>query len=271
MCDGSEAKAETRPSSSSIPVNTQVPISKKWRFRIQEMSKGQCSTKHYLVHVVKRGETLTSISKQYGVPVYEIVAANKNIRNVDFVFEGQHLNIPSAAKNIEVIERSWSAYFKLPEKDHGSLNILNGVLDQKNFKVLYSRCVPHGFPSYHQARTIGCFLVLVPLMTFCIRCIMGAFHTRVFGELRHQAVKESVVKHHRSRGGRWRSALGDAWEPEKTDTESIPDSTDQSEDLAQISFEEASHAYRKLEHDYEEFLSQCGMSKWGYWRGGSTR
>lgn len=64
-------------------------------------------------------------------------------------------------------------------------------------------------------------------MAFCIRCIIGAFQTRVFGGLRHRAVNESVVKHHRSRGGRWRSALGDAWEPEpeKTDAESLPDST----------------------------------------------
>lgn len=36
-----------------------------------------------------------------------------------------------------------------------------------------------------------------------------------------------------------------------------------------VSFEESSHAYRKLEDDYEKFLSECGMSKWGYWRGGS--
>lgn len=54
---------------------------------------------------------------------------------------------------------------------------------------------------------------------------MGAFHARVFGEFRHQAVDESVVKHHKSRGGRWRSALGDAWEPEKMGAEFISDST----------------------------------------------
>ena len=50
-----------------------------------------------------RGETLTSISKQYGVPMYEIAEANKNLVDVDFVFEGQQLNIPSAAKKFEVV------------------------------------------------------------------------------------------------------------------------------------------------------------------------
>ncbi|XP_060961521.1 uncharacterized protein LOC115699687 isoform X3 [Cannabis sativa] len=161
----------------------------KWRFHIQEMSEGQCSAKHYLVHVVKRGETLSSISKQHGVSMYEIAAANRNIVDVDLVFEGQQLNIPSASTLIQAVGRSWSAYFRLPKKDHFSLNILNGVLDQKNLSVLYYRCTPH----------------------------------------------------------------------------------DQSEDLVEISFEESSHDYRKLEQDYQEFLTKCGMSNWGYWRGGSTR
>uniref|UniRef100_A0A803QWP6 LysM domain-containing protein n=1 Tax=Cannabis sativa TaxID=3483 RepID=A0A803QWP6_CANSA len=107
------------------------------------MSEGQCSAKHYLVHVVKRGETLSSISKQHGVSMYEIAAANRNIVDVDLVFEGQQLNIPSASTLIQAVGRSWSAYFRLPKKDHFSLNILNGVLDQKNLSVLYYRCTPH--------------------------------------------------------------------------------------------------------------------------------
>ena len=37
---------------------------------------------------------MTSISKLYGVAIYEIAAANKDIVDVDLVFEGQHLNIP---------------------------------------------------------------------------------------------------------------------------------------------------------------------------------
>ncbi|RVW29132.1 hypothetical protein CK203_096781 [Vitis vinifera] len=42
-----------------------------------------------------------------------------------------------------------------------------------------------------------------------------------------------------------------------------------SEVQTQGSAEEVSHAYGKLEHDYQQFLSECGISKWGYWRGGS--
>ncbi|MBA0729688.1 hypothetical protein Golax_025526 [Gossypium laxum] len=42
-----------------------------------------------------------------------------------------------------------------------------------------------------------------------------------------------------------------------------------SEDEANIQNEEASEDYGRLEHDYQKFLSECGISKWGYWRGGS--
>lgn len=44
-----------------------------------------------------------------------------------------------------------------------------------------------------------------------------------------------------------------------------------SEDQEQNLYEDMSRAYSKLEHDYEKFLSECGMSKWGYRRGGFRR
>ena len=65
---------------------------------------------------------------------------------------------------------------------------------------------------------------MAPLVAFCIRCIINAFHTRVFGELKHIAGNETVLKNHRSKGERWRYALGDAWEPKKMDAESTLDS-----------------------------------------------
>lgn len=84
-------------------------------------------------------------------------------------------------------------------------------------------------PWNYQARTVGGFLVVVSLLAFCIRCIVGAFHNRASGQFRHKNVNESDVKQLRSQGGRWRSALGDAWEPERTDGDSIPDSRVSSE------------------------------------------
>lgn len=39
----------------------------------------------------------------------------------------------------------------------------------------------------------------------------------------------------------------------------------------QFRFEDTSHAYNKLEGDYQKFLSECGMGNYGYWRGGSPQ
>ena len=46
-----------------------------------------------LVHIVKKGETLTSIARAYGVTVAEIATANK-IKNVNKINAGQRLAIP---------------------------------------------------------------------------------------------------------------------------------------------------------------------------------
>lgn len=40
---------------------------------------------------------MPSISKLYGVPLLEIASSNKEIADVNLIFEGQQLKIPSAA------------------------------------------------------------------------------------------------------------------------------------------------------------------------------
>ncbi|KAH9725368.1 hypothetical protein KPL70_007858 [Citrus sinensis] len=241
-------------------------FAKKWRIHLQEEANGQNSYKHLLVHVVKEGETLTSISKQYGVSVYSIAAVNKNIVDVDLVFEGQRLNIPSSVREeLQAIWRNRLPSFDLKETLQHSLNIFYGPLDKKYFVME----ITHGLP---QAKTTGYFLVVVPLIAFCIRCMIGAFHTRIAGGSGHRVANGSKGRHPGSKSVRWKSALRDIIE-EDLDSGSRPRTNDpvEEQDQAQplISFEESSHAYRKLEDDYEKFLSECGMSKWGYWRGGS--
>ncbi|KAG2714119.1 hypothetical protein I3760_03G011100 [Carya illinoinensis] len=196
-------------------------FTQKWRFRIQDISKVEQPTKHYLVHVIKEGETLTSISKQYGVSIHAIAAANKTIQDVDVLFGGQHLNIPSATRDTPV------------------------------------------------AKTTGYFLVLVPLVAFCVRLVLDAFHTRVAGELKDEVASESEYQHHRCRSMRWKSALSDIEEIDSVDAELSPHSNNYSEAQSQVSFEEMSHVYNKLEQDYQKFLSECGMRESGHWRGGS--
>lgn len=67
-----------------------------------------------------RGETLTSISKHYGVSMYAIAAANKNMVDIDFLYEGQHLNIPLADKN------SLEVYFLKPSETMVASNNMKG-------------------------------------------------------------------------------------------------------------------------------------------------
>ncbi|XP_031283750.1 uncharacterized protein LOC116142456 isoform X2 [Pistacia vera] len=237
-------------------------LAKKWRIQLHEVANG-LNHKHLLVHVVKEGETLTSISKQYRVSVYSIAAANKNIVDVDLVFEGQHLKIPSSAREEgPATEKDSLSTVNLKETRQPSLNIFNGLLDKKNHTVQIAHSLPH-------AKTTGYFLVMVPLIAFCIRCIIGSFNTRISGNSRHQTVNESKGHHHGSKIVRWKSALGDIMEADSSDSETRSESNDLSEDIAQTSFEDMSHAYGKLENDYEKFLAECGVSKWGYWRGGS--
>ncbi|KAB1210930.1 hypothetical protein CJ030_MR6G019679 [Morella rubra] len=126
--------------------------------------------------------------------------------DIDLVFKVLHLNIPSAIGEEQyqtVI--SWFRGIKLPENHLGSLNILDRLLEQKTFTVLSSHCLPH-------AKTTGYFLVLIPLIAFCVRCIIAAFQTRVTGELKEELVSESEGRHQKCRSMRWKSALSDTRE-----------------------------------------------------------
>ncbi|XP_017981653.1 PREDICTED: uncharacterized protein LOC18592837 isoform X2 [Theobroma cacao] len=224
---------------------------KKWRL--------QNNSKDYIcAHLVKdfkcRGETLSSISKKYGVSVYSIAAANKDIVDIHLVFKGQLLNIPASSLKETLLakkSRLWHSIRAFRTPSH---------------KIIYSMVTSHGLSN---AKATGYFLVLVPLIAFCIRCIISTFRIRVARDMRHQAVDKSKGHHPGAKSMRWKSALSDTEESDAFDSESGLDSNSPSEDEAYISYDEASHAYSRLQHDYEKFLSECGMSKWGYWRGGS--
>ncbi|KAL5993292.1 hypothetical protein ACLOJK_014216 [Asimina triloba] len=168
------------------------------------------------------GDTLTSISVEYGVPIQAIVAANGSIVDVDIVFEGQSLNIP-----------------------------INADKGQK-------------------AKDPGYVLALVPLVLLiavCIRCIDGALHHGVPKKLTRQTGHESKSRHESLRSDRWKSVMGDISESNVEEAEIEQDPFNPAEDQSQAPFEDLSHAYNKLEPAYHKFLSDCGMSNWGYWRG----
>ncbi|XP_039002324.1 uncharacterized protein LOC120128763 isoform X2 [Hibiscus syriacus] len=172
---------------------------KKWRL--------QNETKDYSCgHVVKEGETLSSISKMYGVSVHSIAAANKNIVDIDLVFQGQLLNIPAPS----LLDTKFDRVKK--SKLWRSIRALKVPSEKTLFTVL---------TSHHQsnARSTGYFLVVVPLIAFCIGCVISTFHTRVARGIRQQAVDKSQALHCGAKRMRWKYALSDTVEGNVFDSE----------------------------------------------------
>jgi L,D-transpeptidase ErfK/SrfK len=59
---------------------------------IKQNEKRKKETK--MIHIVKRGETLTSIAKDYRVSFSQLLAANPEIRNANIIMVGQSIRIP---------------------------------------------------------------------------------------------------------------------------------------------------------------------------------
>ncbi|KAL7156194.1 hypothetical protein ABFS83_03G127100 [Erythranthe nasuta] len=251
---------ELKLSQSSLPTaifTSSSPSSllhfQQWKLEIERISrKGQgMISKESANHVVKddRGETLTSISKLYGVSTIEnccLSAANdKEMADADLVSDGQNRNSTHTC-NLEGTEL------------HEHHQLSNATVSKQPNQIFYLLS-SHQLPLV--GKTAGSFLVMVPLMAFCISCIIGTFRNRVFRNSRDKASSKYGVQHHNS--PRWKHVL---------DAESEPDNSHPLyEDQEQVNFEDASHANTKLEDDYQKFLSECGMSNWGYWRGGSPK
>ncbi|KAL0326407.1 UNVERIFIED_CONTAM: hypothetical protein Sradi_5210000 [Sesamum radiatum] len=234
-------------------------LAQRWKLHIQRIScRDQDISKKILVHLVKDGENLSSISKLYGVPIHDIAAVNKGIVDVDLVSQGQHLNIPSASAGDAqgIHEHQWPKATPCLEFNTRQWN---------QILTIPSSC------QLPLAKTTGSFLVLVPLIAFCIRCIIGACQNRVARNLRHQALNKSGVHRHPCNSMRWKTILSELREPNALDAEPEMDSDPFSEEQEQVHFEEIFHSYAKLEDDYQKFLAECGMSNWGYWRGGSPQ
>ncbi|KAK9162039.1 hypothetical protein Syun_002941 [Stephania yunnanensis] len=160
------------------------------------------------------------------------------------------------------------------ERSQNSLNTLNMHVTRKITALTTSH---HSLitccPSYYQAKTTGYFLVLVPLIAFCIRCIIVAIQHRTEGDSkRRRGLNKSKSHHYESRNMRWKSALSDIREPELVNAASKHDSNENviGEEEPSEPFEEISDSFTKLEPEYQKFLAECGMSSRGYWRGGGS-
>ncbi|KAG6435247.1 hypothetical protein SASPL_100117 [Salvia splendens] len=291
---------ELKLSQSSLPTPISNPsplipkpfalLSQRWKLKIQRIAwKGHFMSKKILVHVVKEGETLTSISKLYGVPVLEIADSNKEIVDVNVVFEGQHLKIPSAASECAQLNFKFNN-FSIAYLPHDVRTFPSTALDITLTLCFVcnseGRPLPNGFlrlgfqirqwknqistMPFHQfpiakAKAFGSFPVMAAAVAFCIGCIMAVFQIMLAKNSRHKAANKLT------HSARWRTALSDLRDPDSLHTESPPDSELLLDDEEQLHLEDSSRDFNELEGDYEKFLSECGMSSYGYWRGGSPQ
>ncbi|KAK4801950.1 hypothetical protein SAY86_000153 [Trapa natans] len=237
-----------------------------WGFHVREMLRVRDLSRGALVHVVKEGETLSSISKKYGVSIHAIATVNRDIVDVDLVYEGQHLWIPSLHGWTEKTGRSSLVNFNLNQLQihKRALDVVKGLTsEQKNFNMLIFQRLPY-------ARTTAYFLVVVPYIAFCIRCMISIFCAKLVGSstMHHKdAHGPEQPEHGSSRGMRWKYALFEPNEAGTIDAEPETESSAQ-DGQTEVHHEDASGRYRKLEVDYLKFLSECGITDCGYWRGG---
>lgn len=267
-------------SSSSFPKpNHYSPLlAQRWKLNFRRVSrKEQCQaqaiTKKFLHHhVLKdcscgcRGEDVgvgfsssISLSELHLMPIFEIV-------NVDDMEDQRppHMSIiPSA-----ICGFAQACHFDGNQRHRTTSGV--GLHGKQSNQIL---TVQLGLPAACQlplAKTTGSFLVLVPIIAaLCIRCIVAAFQNRAARNLRYQPARHQGSDENSMR---WKTVLSDLQDPEAAlGAESEPESSLLMEDKEGLHFEDMSHAYTKLEDEYQKFLSECGMSKWGYWRGGSSQ
>ncbi|XP_073139765.1 uncharacterized protein [Henckelia pumila] len=227
--------------------------SQRCKLHLQRIS-WKSEDKKSLVHVVKQDENLPSLSELYGMPIL----ADKDIVDGNLVFEGTSPVITYAQVH-HCGGREW-----LRNKLSKTSQDLGFRRREWNQIIIKS--------SHHhllRAKTTGSFLVLVPLVVFCIRCIMVAIRSRNARDLGNQEPQISGVGHRMSKSTRWRTALSELRDPDAMDTECEPDFAQVLEDEDRSYIHEHSRDYAKVEDEYQKFLTKCGMSEWGYWRGGS--
>ncbi|XP_065848208.1 uncharacterized protein [Euphorbia lathyris] len=233
-------------------INTKISIRKHfelWRFHILQMLKPyiQNPNQHHSAHAIKRAQTLNSILRQYGVSIDLIAAGNKNTMDVDFLLKYQLLgSLTFAPAANQLIKRSnFSSVHQV--------GLVGSSFDRNSEeKPLRILTTTHGFP---HAKSSGYFLVLVPLIAFCITCLVGAFCTRVQKDNESHAFDESRKHKGQPKSTRWKHALSYNSETDNTVSESGPEDEDENV------FEDA---YSKVENDYQKFLSECGISECGY-------
>ncbi|VVB08674.1 unnamed protein product [Arabis nemorensis] len=222
-------------------------VAERWRFRVQHMSVKEQMTKHDLVRFAKRSESLRYILKQYGVSVENPQENKASSIN----FEETHANVPSTVIYDSSKMNTTEELPDLPRKE----KYRETISTAENLSGKNHHNIPH-------LNTGALFTNLLPVLGFCIICVIGTVHRIISRNLEKLGGrKESQGHHHGSEERtRWRSALSDWNEPLASDEhDSSPENRVGSAN--QEAMEEVDEAYNRVELEYKRFLSECGVSE----------
>ncbi|CAB78120.1 putative protein [Arabidopsis thaliana] len=207
-------------------------MSSKW-FCVQQMSENEQRTKHELARSAKRSESLRRILKQYGVSVENPEESKTSSRLDDLDCEEKHDAVTSS-----VID------------DDSKMIIFQDKIT-KFSPIFLTVC----FGSMCLSDAGGVLLTsLLPVLGFCIICIIGTLHTII-------SRKTSQGHHHGSE--RWRTALMDWNEPLASDGHDSmsPEYRVASTNQEATATDEMNEAYSRVELEYKRFLLECGVGE----------
>ncbi|CAA7033271.1 unnamed protein product [Microthlaspi erraticum] len=215
-------------------------VAERWRIRAQHMSVKEQMSKLELNRFAKRSESLRYILKQYGVSV-ENIEEDKTSSRLD------DLNCEDKLVSSSVVEDSkMNTTEELPDLRRQE-KYIETVSTTENASGQNHHDLPH-------FNTGALFNTLLPVLVFCIVCIIGTLHTII-------SRKTSQGHHHHgSKRTRWRTALSDWNEPLASDEhDSSPEYKVGSAN--QEATDEADEAYSRVELEYKRFLLECGVSE----------
>lgn len=107
---------------------------------LSETSEDNNNTNETIVYIVKRGDTLSKIAKNYGTTVESIVKLN-NIKNINLIYTGQRLIIP-VDKNIQSSYITYTVKYgdtlsKIAQKYGTTVNNIANLNNIKNVNLIY--------------------------------------------------------------------------------------------------------------------------------------
>lgn len=232
------------------------------RFRASSYTYNTDEAITSVYHTVIEGQTLASIARQYETSIEKIALMN-HIENIDMIQAGQLLVVPVHRKVLKLVPSRTAGLVEITLKDHNIVPVSSISTTPSTLPgFLISSPV-----SLQLVKATVPFLLLFPILAFCIRALVYSVLSRMDEETGNwKSDKENLTAEHEPKLTRWHGILDGNSETEA----SSPgyNLTDCQENPSKDAYEELHQSYAELEPAYLKFLAESGLSMSGYWRGG---